>query len=100
MATGNIFGIFDQILGLGHVLGILGLVLGLGYILGALGVSWAVFLGFLGIMLGALGPSWAPWGALGAHKAHHGRPESNFGAMLESLSVSYTHLTLPTILLV
>ena len=51
---------------------------------GYLGVSGAPFRGHLGSILGALGPSWAPRGTLGAHKSPHGRPEANFGFILES----------------
>ena len=47
-------------------------------------MSGAPFGGLLGSILGALGPSWAPRGTLGAHKAPHGRPETNFGFILES----------------
>ena len=60
-----------------------------GCILGALGLSWGPFWGFWGTILGALGPSWALWGALGAHKAPHGRPETNCGSILETCLVHF-----------
>ena len=47
-------------------------------------MSGAPFGGLLDSILGALGPSWAPRGTLGAHKSPNGRPEANFGFILES----------------